>query len=73
MAAAVRPLLDKYLEFVDEPGPGDGWMRVTLHFDTFEKARTLILGWGNVVEVLAPRALRLSIADYARKILTVYE
>jgi predicted DNA-binding transcriptional regulator YafY len=73
VADAVQPLLVKYLEFIDDSKPGDGWTRVTLHFDTFETARTLILGWGNAVEVLAPQALRLSIADYARQILTVYE
>ena len=55
----------------DEPGPEDELMPMTLHFDTFEIARTLILGWGNSVEVLTPQALRLSTVDYSRQILTV--
>jgi predicted DNA-binding transcriptional regulator YafY len=45
---------------------------LTLHFTSLEAARTRLLAFGRAVEVLEPRALRASIADYARQIADLY-
>ena len=50
-----------------------GWVPLTLHFDTFEKARRRLLGFGGAVEILAPQSLRESVVDFARQTLSVYE
>ena len=50
----------------------DGWVQLTLHFESLEAARTRLLPAGQAIEVLEPLALRVSIADYARQILTLY-
>ena len=50
-----------------------GWVTLTLDFASLEAARTRLLGFGGAVEVLAPLPLRLSIADYARQIGTLYD
>lgn len=76
-----RDLL-RYLHFIRDPillcvpeqfesDSGD-WQVVTLSFETFESARTHILGFGSAAEVLAPDALRRSIRDFADQILKVY-
>ena len=49
-----------------------GWKRMSLNFESFESARTRLLGFGGAVEVLEPLALRYSLADYARQIGAVY-
>jgi predicted DNA-binding transcriptional regulator YafY len=49
-----------------------GWITLTLPFDSLETARARLLGLGAAVEVLAPAALRLSIADYAAQIAALY-
>jgi predicted DNA-binding transcriptional regulator YafY len=49
-----------------------GGLVLTLPFDSFEAARTRILGWGSAVEVMAPLALRLSVLDFARQVAGVY-
>ncbi len=41
-------------------------------FVDFESARARLLGWGGAVEVLEPEALRLSLQDHARQILSRY-
>jgi predicted DNA-binding transcriptional regulator YafY len=53
------------------PGP-DGWQQLTLTFDSLETARSRLLGFGGAVEVVAPEALRLSMADFGRQIATRY-
>lgn len=50
----------------------DGWSRVTLAFASLEDARERLLGFGRGVEVVAPAALRASIADYAQQIAELY-
>ena len=50
-----------------------GQLQVTLRFEDFAHARRTILGFGGAVQVLEPVALRMSIADYSRQILMVYE
>jgi predicted DNA-binding transcriptional regulator YafY len=55
-----------------EPAGADGWLRLCLPFETFESARERILGFGGAVEVLAPEALRRSVADFAAQTCAVY-
>jgi len=50
----------------------EGWLTVTLPFDTFESARAWLLGQGCAAEALAPPALRLSVADHAAQIAAMY-
>lgn len=50
----------------------DGWLEISLEFENFEQARTQVLGLGGAVEVVSPTALRLSVCDFARQILSVY-
>lgn len=54
-----------------EEGPDDRLV-LTLSFDCLESARGRLLAYGRAVEVLAPVALRKSIADYARQIASLY-
>jgi predicted DNA-binding transcriptional regulator YafY len=55
-------------------GPPDveGWITLTLPFETLEDARERILGFGRALEVLSPQALRNSVLDYATQILSLY-
>lgn len=41
-------------------------------FDSFEEARSFLLGCGQAVKVLSPEALRLSVADFAKQIVELY-
>lgn len=54
-------------------GGKNTWQPMTLTFDSFESARTRILGFGGAIEVLDPIPLRLSVADFARQLLTRYK
>lgn len=67
------PLVGDLLQDVPQTSSADERRRVTLQFDTFERARILILSLGNAIDVIEPLSLRLSIEDYARQILSVYE
>jgi predicted DNA-binding transcriptional regulator YafY len=67
------PLIGEKLESVQETVSGEAKIRAILCFETFEQARTWILGFGSSIEVVEPLSLRLSIVDYARQILSVYE
>jgi predicted DNA-binding transcriptional regulator YafY len=51
----------------------EGWLELELSFESFEAARDQILGFGRGVKVLAPRALQLSVCDYANQILDLYQ
>jgi predicted DNA-binding transcriptional regulator YafY len=59
---------------VEVAGPADpgGWVTLRLAFETFEDARTRLLGLGRAIEVLEPRALRESVVDFARQIVDFY-
>lgn len=59
---------------IDQAGPPDaeGWIRLELSFESLEQARDRLLGFGRGIEVLAPRALRRSILDYAKQIEALY-
>lgn len=50
----------------------EGWITLTLPFETLEAARERILGLGRAVEVLEPQALRDSVLDYATQIVSLY-
>jgi predicted DNA-binding transcriptional regulator YafY len=50
----------------------DQWLELTIPFEHFEHARSRILGWGAAAEVLSPRALRDSIADFAQQTALLY-
>jgi predicted DNA-binding transcriptional regulator YafY len=50
----------------------EGWLTLTLPFETFEAARMRILGLGRAVEVLEPLALRKSVVDFAAQIVDFY-
>lgn len=50
----------------------EGWITVTLPFETLEEARERILGFGGAVEVVEPQALRNSVRDFAFQTLSLY-
>jgi predicted DNA-binding transcriptional regulator YafY len=54
------------------PPDAEGWITLELSFESFAAARERILGFGRGVEVLAPRALRRSVLDYAEQIVALY-
>lgn len=56
----------------EKPDNNDN-IKATLVFDTFEDARTCLLGMGNSIEVLEPEPLRRSVMDYARQITALYD
>ncbi len=58
-----------------QAGPADeqGWVRVSMLFDTLETARERLLSLGGAVEVLEPLPLRLTIQDFAVQIGRRYE
>ena len=55
-----------------KPPDGEGWITVTLSFETVEEARERLLGLGGAVEVLEPQALRLSVLDFAMQTVSLY-
>jgi predicted DNA-binding transcriptional regulator YafY len=55
-----------------EPPDEEGWLTLTLPFESLESARTRILGFGRAVEVVGPRALRESVRDHAAQIVDLY-
>ncbi len=55
-----------------EPPDDEGWITLELAFESLEAARDRLLSLGGGVEVLAPRALRTSLVDYARQIIGIY-
>jgi predicted DNA-binding transcriptional regulator YafY len=54
------------------PPSEDDWITLTLTFESLEEARDRLLAFGGAVEVLAPRALRASVADYAAQTVALY-
>ncbi len=49
-----------------------GWLTVTLPFESLYEARERLLGFGGAMEIVAPEALRKSVIDFARQIVSVY-
>jgi predicted DNA-binding transcriptional regulator YafY len=52
---------------------GGNRVPVRLEFEYLEQARSLLLGLGAAVEVVAPAALRRSVEDFAEQILSAYK
>jgi len=59
---------------IEEAGLPDaeGWLTITLTYETLEHARSYILGFGTMVEVLEPLELRTSIKQFAEAITEFY-
>jgi predicted DNA-binding transcriptional regulator YafY len=78
VAPALAPLLPLYFgeslaEAVAQAVADEaGWVTLALPFERFEDARARLLGFGSAVEVLTPRALRLSVMDFAQQIVEFY-
>jgi hypothetical protein len=75
VSPGLLPFLQAILGVVPESAgpPGkDGWRPLTLAFESFSAARTRLMGCGRAVEVVAPEALRLGIADFAEQIVALY-
>ena len=60
---------------IEEAGPPDaeGWLTLPLMFETLEHARSYILGFGTMVEVLEPLELRTNIIQLATGIVEFYK
>jgi predicted DNA-binding transcriptional regulator YafY len=73
LVATVRidPSLVPWLERQVTDLRADGGI-VSITFGSFEQARATILGWGGAVEVMAPEALRRSVADFAEQAARLY-
>jgi predicted DNA-binding transcriptional regulator YafY len=54
------------------PADAEGWVTLTLPFESLESARDRVLSLGRAVEVLAPIALRRSVLDHAEQIVKLY-
>ncbi len=60
---------------IEEAGPPDaeGWLTLSLMFETLEHARSVMLGFGTMVEVMEPLELRTNIIQLATGILEFYK
>jgi len=65
--------LGRRIQQTGEIERGSSRVAVRIEFDHFEHARATLLAYGGAVEVIEPDALRLSIADFAKRILETYE
>ncbi len=54
------------------PPDAEGWIVLTLPFESEPAARARILGFGRAAEVLEPEALRKSVIDFAEQIVAFY-
>lgn len=64
---------NRICERIAEAEPADdGWVKLELAFESLEAARTRLLSFGGGVEVLAPRALRDSLLDFAVQVVALY-
>ena len=64
--------LGHHIDQVHEKDADEEFREISLTFGTFAQARGLLLAHGNAVEVLEPKALRLSIEDFAEQISSMY-
>ncbi len=73
---AVVPFLHAAFEDCPE-GEGrpdsEGWITLTVEYESFYEARQNLLGYGGAVEVLTPLALRQSVCDFAERIVERYQ
>lgn len=67
--SGIRPALD---HATPADTDADGWTTLTICFRSLEEARDRLLVCGGGVEVVAPLALRCTMADHAQQILKLY-
>jgi predicted DNA-binding transcriptional regulator YafY len=65
--------LGRHIRRASDSEQGSTFIDVEMAFDGFEHARAALLAYGGAVAVIGPDALRLSIADFARRIVETYE
>ena len=64
--------LGYHIDRVHEEDADEEYREISLTFESLEQARGYLLTYGNAIEVLEPRALRLSIEDFAKQICSMY-
>lgn len=57
----------------ESPPDADGWLTLSVQFETEEEACEYILSLGAQIEILEPLSLRQKIVDLAKKIVAFYE
>lgn len=68
---AVGAWITPLIEQAGEPDD-DGTIQLTLTFESLEHARSHMLSWGTLMEVLEPHELRESVIDFATRIAALY-
>lgn len=75
----LQPWLHRYFgdrarEWLARAAPPDeqGWVELTLSFESFEEARARLLGLGRAVKIIQPGVLRQSVVDFAEQVLALY-
>jgi predicted DNA-binding transcriptional regulator YafY len=71
--AELERALGRHIRRTGNAEQGSTSIDVEIAFDHFEQARATLLAYGEAVEVIEPDALRLSIADFASRIVERYE
>ncbi len=69
--AAVRSARRVGIEREEAPAQ-DGWVELSLRFDSTDEARAFVLGYGPLVEVLEPSAMREEVAMLATETAELY-
>ena len=64
--------LGHHIDHVHEEDADKKFREISLTFESLEQARGRLLTYGNAIEVLEPKALRLSIEDFAEQICSMY-
>jgi predicted DNA-binding transcriptional regulator YafY len=64
--------LAQHIDLVHAEGADGESREITLSFDSLEQARGCLLAYGSAIKVLEPKALRLSIEDFAEQICSMY-
>lgn len=67
VGAWITPLVEQ----AGEPD-AEGAVRLSITFESLEHARSRMLAWGTLMEVLEPRELRESVIDFATSITALY-
>jgi len=70
--AQLKYRLGCHIDRVHEENADEEARQIFLTFETLEQARDCLLAYGNAIEVLEPKALRLSIADFAEQVCGMY-
>jgi predicted DNA-binding transcriptional regulator YafY len=70
--AQLEYTLRHHIVGVHEEGAAAEFSEISLSFESLEQARSLLLAYGNAIEVSEPKAVRLSIEDFAEQTLKLY-